>query len=115
MRTLLVAGMGGMTFAGLEVIAYLRRRRQIRSCVNCGSQSRFGFSNQAESATKDVGADRYDLDRVAVQVQSLLPSPRDAVPFIESPSTVPVNVTVASPFGENLNVILLPSMVPVTG
>ena len=54
MHTLLVVGVGGVIVAAVGVIAYLRRHRKTLPCVNCGAPSRFGFSNHAESAMKDI-------------------------------------------------------------
>jgi hypothetical protein len=44
----------GAIVTALGVIAYLRRHRKTRACVKCGAPSRFGFSNHAESALKDI-------------------------------------------------------------
>jgi hypothetical protein len=54
MHTLLLVGVGGVILAALGLIAYLRRHGRTRPCVNCGAPSRFGFSNHAESAMKDI-------------------------------------------------------------
>jgi len=44
----------GVIVTALGVIAYLRSHRKTRACINCGAPSRFGFSNHAESAMKDI-------------------------------------------------------------
>jgi hypothetical protein len=54
MDTLLVVGVGGVIVVVLGVITYLRSHGKVRPCVNCGAPSRFGFSNHAESAMKDI-------------------------------------------------------------
>lgn len=54
MHALLLAGVGGVIVAALWVIASLRKRGKTRPCVDCGAPSRFGFSNHAESAMKDI-------------------------------------------------------------
>jgi hypothetical protein len=54
MHTLLLVGVGGVIVAALGVIAYLRGHGKTRPCVNCGAPSRFGFSNHAESTTKEI-------------------------------------------------------------
>lgn len=38
----------------LCLTVYLRMRKKPRPCANCGAPSRFGFSDHAESDTKDV-------------------------------------------------------------